>query len=234
VRRRLLRRARRRATRRSTSTTKPSRCSCSSTRLPRRPGPRRPDQLGRDQWGMINETGNYPGQPWMWLSTFWYQIKPFATSDNADALVWPLMALLTLALILLPFIPGLRSPPRYLGVHLLTWRNPDPGARTVRTVSRRPVPMTKAQRLPDPKRQRTLGPWGSGRSAVQAACWYSLISPPRICVRRIRPVTAPDAAEVRTTTDVTRKIDGDEISPRPRHFSCSPCDHPGGRPPPSG
>ena len=23
---------------------------------------------------MMNETGNYPGQPWMWLYTFWYQI----------------------------------------------------------------------------------------------------------------------------------------------------------------
>ncbi|HEY6933909.1 MAG TPA: hypothetical protein VI452_10950, partial [Marmoricola sp.] len=27
-------------------------------------------QLGGDQWGMMNETGNYPGQPWMWLYTF--------------------------------------------------------------------------------------------------------------------------------------------------------------------
>jgi hypothetical protein len=50
----------------------------------------RADHLGGDQWGMMNETGNYPGQPWMWLYTFWYQIKPFSTSDNADALVWML------------------------------------------------------------------------------------------------------------------------------------------------
>jgi hypothetical protein len=55
---------------------------------------------------MMNETANYPGQPWMWLYTFWYQVKPFSTSDNADALVWALMAVLTLGLILLPFIPG--------------------------------------------------------------------------------------------------------------------------------
>jgi hypothetical protein len=83
----------------------------------------RADHLGGDQWGMMNETGNYPGQPWMWLYTFWYQVKPFSTSDNADALVWALMAVLTLGLILLPFIPGLRSLPRYLGVHRLIWRN---------------------------------------------------------------------------------------------------------------
>jgi hypothetical protein len=30
----------------------------------------RADHLGGDQWGMMNETGNYPGQPWMWLYTF--------------------------------------------------------------------------------------------------------------------------------------------------------------------
>jgi hypothetical protein len=82
----------------------------------------RAERLGGDQWGMMNETGNYPGQPWMWLYTFWYQIKPFSTSGNADALVWGLMAALTLILILVPFIPGLRSLPRHLGVHRLIWR----------------------------------------------------------------------------------------------------------------
>ena len=80
-------------------------------------------QLGGDQWGMMNETGNYPGQPWMWLYTFWYQIKPFSTSDNADALVWGLMMLLTLGLMFLPFIPGLRSIPRWVPVHRLIWRD---------------------------------------------------------------------------------------------------------------
>ena len=89
----------------------------------------RADHLGGDQWGMMNETGNYPGQPWMWLYTFWYQVKPFSTSGNADALVWALMALLTLGLILLPFIPGLRSLPRHLGVHRLIWRNQTPAQR---------------------------------------------------------------------------------------------------------
>jgi hypothetical protein len=82
----------------------------------------RGDHLGGDQWGMMNETGNYPGQPWMWLYTFWYQVKPFSTSGNADALVWGLMMVLTAALVFLPYIPGLRSLPRYLGVHRLIWR----------------------------------------------------------------------------------------------------------------
>ncbi|MEP7022032.1 MAG: hypothetical protein ABI808_15420 [Pseudonocardiales bacterium] len=84
----------------------------------------RADHLGGDQWGMMNETGNYPGQPWMWLYTFWYQVKPFSTSPNADALVWGLMAVLTLLFIFVPFIPGLRSLPRHLRVHRLIWREP--------------------------------------------------------------------------------------------------------------
>ncbi|MFL6164309.1 MAG: hypothetical protein ACJ74U_19080 [Jatrophihabitantaceae bacterium] len=89
----------------------------------------RAQHLGGDQWGMMNETGNYPGQPWLWLYTFWYQVKPFSTSGNADALVWGLMALLSLGLLLLPWIPGLRSLPRHLGVHRLVWRHP-PFSRT--------------------------------------------------------------------------------------------------------
>ncbi|HLN77229.1 MAG TPA: hypothetical protein VK204_09315 [Nocardioidaceae bacterium] len=83
----------------------------------------RAQQLGGDQWGMMNETGNYPGQPWMWLYTFWYQVKPFSTSENADALVWGLMMVLTLGLMFLPFIPGLRSIPRWIPVHRLIWRD---------------------------------------------------------------------------------------------------------------
>jgi hypothetical protein len=78
--------------------------------------------LGGDQWGMMNETGNYPGQPWMWLYTFWYQVKPFSTSDNADAQVWALMMVLTLALMFLPLIPGLRDIPRWVPLHRLIWR----------------------------------------------------------------------------------------------------------------
>src|SRR5665648_417318 len=64
----------------------------------------------------------YKRQAWLWLYTFWYQVKPFSTSDNADALVWGLMAVLSLVFVCLPFIPGLRSLPRHLGVHRLIWR----------------------------------------------------------------------------------------------------------------
>ena len=81
------------------------------------------EHLAGNQWGMMNETGRYPGQAWLWLYTFWYQIPPFNTSHNADAQIWALMAVLSLALVLVPFIPGLRTLPRYLGVHRLIWRD---------------------------------------------------------------------------------------------------------------
>ena len=79
--------------------------------------------LGGDQWGMMNETGNYPGQARLWLYTFWYQVEPFKSSGNADALVWGLMALLSAGFVLIPFIPGVRAIPRLIPVHRLIWRD---------------------------------------------------------------------------------------------------------------
>jgi hypothetical protein len=78
--------------------------------------------LAGDQWGMMNETGNYPGQAWLWLYTFWYQIPPFSTSGNGDVLVWALMMLLSLLLLLVPFLPGIRSIPRKSRVYRIIWR----------------------------------------------------------------------------------------------------------------
>jgi hypothetical protein len=75
------------------------------------------------QWGMMNETGSYPGQVWLWLYTFWYQIEPFKESPNADALIFVLMGVLSLAFVCIPFIPGLRGLPRHLGVHRVIWRD---------------------------------------------------------------------------------------------------------------
>jgi hypothetical protein len=96
--------------------------------------------LGGDQWGMTNETGNYPGQPWMWLYTFWYQVPPFSASGNADALVWGLMMVLSAVLVLVPFIPGLRSLPRWIPIHRLIWRDYYRQQRTTRSSSAIPAP----------------------------------------------------------------------------------------------
>lgn len=86
-------------------------------------------QLTGSQWGMMNETGRYPGQAWLWLYTMWYQIPPF-TSDtgflginaaNADLGVVGIMLVLSLLLLLVPFIPGLRDIPRWIPIHKLIW-----------------------------------------------------------------------------------------------------------------
>jgi hypothetical protein len=76
-----------------------------------------------NQWGMMNETGSYPGQVWLWLYTFWYQIEPFKESPNADALIFALMGVLSLAFVCIPFIPGLRTLPRHLRVYRTIWRD---------------------------------------------------------------------------------------------------------------
>jgi hypothetical protein len=52
----------------------------------------------------------------------WYQVPPMKTSTNADLEVWSIMMVLSLALILLPFIPILRSVPRWTRVYRLIWR----------------------------------------------------------------------------------------------------------------
>jgi hypothetical protein len=75
------------------------------------------------QWGMMNETGSFPGQVWLWLYTFWYQIKPFSTSTNADILVMGMMGVLSLAFILIPFLPGVRDLPRRIPIYKLIWRD---------------------------------------------------------------------------------------------------------------
>jgi hypothetical protein len=77
------------------------------------------------QWGMMNETGSYPGQVWLWLYTFWYQVQigGLSTSPNVDAIVMAIMGALSLAFILIPFLPGIRSIPRYIPLYKLIWRD---------------------------------------------------------------------------------------------------------------
>lgn len=87
--------------------------------------------LEGDQWGMMNETGRYPGQTWLWLYTMWYQVPPFTSdtgflglnSSNADLGIIILMTVLTAALAAVPFIPILRDIPRWVRIHRLIWRH---------------------------------------------------------------------------------------------------------------
>ena len=78
--------------------------------------------LTGSQWGMMNETGLYPGQTWLWLYTLWYQIPPFNQVSYTDLLVVLMMGLLTTLLLLVPLIPGLRDIPRWIPIYRLIWR----------------------------------------------------------------------------------------------------------------
>jgi len=109
--------------------------------------------LSGDQWGMMNETGQYPGQAWLWLYTLWYQVPPMNNSPNGDLQVFAIMIILTALLALVPFIPGLRSIPRWTRLYRLIWRDhyreverPDVGSsgsppRHVDDGARTPVPV---------------------------------------------------------------------------------------------
>ncbi len=85
--------------------------------------------LQGNTWGMMNETGRYPGQAWLWLYSLWYQISPFTNEEsaplgsNADAYIMFVVLGLTGALAFAPIIPGLRSIPRRIPLHRLIWKN---------------------------------------------------------------------------------------------------------------
>ena len=86
------------------------------------------DELGAaqhlhgDQWGMMNETGSYPGQSWLWLFSLWYQVEPFKSSANADAQIFFLLLLLNLGFIFMPKLPFINRLPRLIPIHRLIWR----------------------------------------------------------------------------------------------------------------
>ena len=79
--------------------------------------------LTGDQWGVMNETGNYPGQPWLWLYQMWYHVSPFQSSGSVDIWAVYLTGIGTILLLLVPFIPGLRDIPRAIPVYRLIWRS---------------------------------------------------------------------------------------------------------------
>lgn len=81
--------------------------------------------LTGSQWGVMNETGSFPGQPWLWLYTLWYQVPGWTNSANIDMIAIYMTGLATIVLLLVPFIPGLRDIPRLIPVHRLIWRHWD-------------------------------------------------------------------------------------------------------------
>ena len=79
-------------------------------------------------WGMMNETGRYPGQAWLWLYSFWYQIPPFNNEEskpigaNADVYIMLIMGVMSAGLIFIPFIPGVKNLPMRIPIQRGIWR----------------------------------------------------------------------------------------------------------------
>jgi Cytochrome b(N-terminal)/b6/petB len=84
--------------------------------------------LTGSQWGIMNESGSYPGQPWLWLYTLWYQVPGWTNSANIDMIAVYMTGVGTILLLCVPFIPGLRDIPRLIPVHKLIWRHWDGSA----------------------------------------------------------------------------------------------------------
>jgi hypothetical protein len=103
--------------------------------------------LSGDQWGVMNETGSYPGQPWLWLYTLWYYVPGFSASANVDLIAIYLTGLATILLLAIPFIPGLRDIPRWIPVHRLIWRNWEPAHADTGS---RPTPAVVTPAAPPP------------------------------------------------------------------------------------
>jgi len=77
--------------------------------------------LQGNRWGVMNEIGSWPGQPWLWFYTVFYQIPPWS-KVGTDIIVIATVIPIFLVLTFLPFIPGLRDLPRLLGVYRRIWR----------------------------------------------------------------------------------------------------------------
>ena len=169
--------------------------------------------LSGDQWGVMNETGSYPGQPWLWLYTLWYYVPGFSASANVDMIAVYLTGLATILLLLIPFIPGLRDIPRWIPVHRLIWRSwdrprpaPAPRARSglqvaqdgqhpaVIGVRRRQAEL--AEDVPDVLLHRPLGDhqdrrrsrrWTGPRPSAPSTSRSRAVSAPSPSVRRLAP-----------------------------------------------
>jgi hypothetical protein len=79
--------------------------------------------LTGDQWGVMNELWNYPGQFWLILYAIPYHIPAIGSSPAADLWVGTLLVIVGMLLqLLLPWIPGLRSIPRLIPFYKIIYR----------------------------------------------------------------------------------------------------------------
>ena len=78
-----------------------------------------------DQWGVMNELWNFPGQVWLWLYAGMYQIPALNPSSNSnlDLDVGLLMILFGFLLpMFVPWIPGINRIPRWIPLYKIIYR----------------------------------------------------------------------------------------------------------------
>jgi hypothetical protein len=81
--------------------------------------------VGGDQWGVMNELWNFPGQTWLWLYSGMYQIPALNPSNNAnlDLDVGLLMILFGFLLpMFAPWIPVINRIPRWIPLYKIIYR----------------------------------------------------------------------------------------------------------------
>ena len=81
--------------------------------------------VGGDQWGVMNELWNFPGQVWLWLYSGMYQIPALNPSNNAnlDLDVGLLMILFGFLLpMFAPWIPVINRIPRWIPLYKIIYR----------------------------------------------------------------------------------------------------------------
>jgi hypothetical protein len=78
--------------------------------------------LQGSQWGVMNEIGSWPGQPWLWWYAGFYNFPGWNTIGT-DILAVVSALVFVLILLLLPFIPGLRNLPRWIPIYRIIWRS---------------------------------------------------------------------------------------------------------------
>jgi hypothetical protein len=80
--------------------------------------------VGGDQWGVMNELWNFPGQVWLWLYAGMYQIPALASNNsNLDLDVGLLMILFGFLLpMFAPWIPGINRIPRWIPLYKIIYR----------------------------------------------------------------------------------------------------------------
>ena len=81
--------------------------------------------VGGDQWGVMNELWNFPGQVWLWLYAGMYQVPALNASTNAnlDLDVGLLMIVFGFLLpMFAPWIPGINRIPRWIPLYKIIYR----------------------------------------------------------------------------------------------------------------